>query len=34
VDSIGNVLLTPDATAYCFSYRRRLGDLFVVEGIR
>ena len=28
------VLITPDARAYCYSYMRRLGDLFVVDGLK
>ena len=28
------VLITPDARAYCYSYMRRLGDLFVVNGLK
>ena len=28
------VLITPDARAYCYSYNRRLGDLFVVDGLK
>ena len=27
------VVMTPDAQSYCYSYLRRLGDLFVVEGL-
>jgi hypothetical protein len=27
------VAITPDAQAYCYSYMRRLGDLFVVDGL-
>jgi eukaryotic-like serine/threonine-protein kinase len=26
--------MTPDAESYCYSYERRLGDLFVVEGLK
>jgi hypothetical protein len=25
--------ITPDASAYCYSYLRRLGDLFVIDGL-
>jgi eukaryotic-like serine/threonine-protein kinase len=35
VETLRNtVLITPDARAYCYSYMRRLGDLFVVEGLK
>jgi hypothetical protein len=30
----GTVVITPDARSYCYSYMRRLGDLFVVDGLR
>ena len=33
-DMRGNVVITPDAQAYCYSYMRRLGDLFVVDGLK
>ncbi len=33
-DIIGTVAITPDAQAYCYSYLRRLGDLYIVEGLR
>ena len=33
-DMRGNVVITPDAQAYCYSYQRRLGDLFVVDGLK
>jgi hypothetical protein len=29
-----STVLTPDARSYCYSYTRRLGDLFVAEGLR
>jgi eukaryotic-like serine/threonine-protein kinase len=32
--SRGAVAITPDAQAYCYSYSRRLGDLFVVDGLK
>jgi eukaryotic-like serine/threonine-protein kinase len=32
--SRGTVLITPDARSYCYSYQRRLGDLFVVDGLK
>jgi hypothetical protein len=28
------VVITPDAQAYCYSYTRRLGDLFLVDGLK
>jgi hypothetical protein len=28
------LLITPDARSYCYSYIRRLGDLFVVNGLK
>jgi eukaryotic-like serine/threonine-protein kinase len=28
------LVITPDAQSYCYSYMRRLGDLFVVEGLK
>jgi hypothetical protein len=35
VESLKNtVVITPDARSYCYSYMRRLGDLFVVEGLK
>lgn len=30
----GTLVITPDARSYCYSYRRRLGDLFVVDGLK
>jgi hypothetical protein len=34
VEGIGtSVVITPDAQSYCYSYMRRLGDLFVVDGL-
>jgi hypothetical protein len=33
-DFRGSVTITPDAQAYCYSYLRRLGDLFVVDGLK
>ena len=30
----GTVVMTPDARSYCYSYMRRLGDLFVVDGLK
>jgi hypothetical protein len=29
-----NVDITPDARSYCYSYMRRLGDLYVVDGLK
>jgi hypothetical protein len=29
-----SLVITPDAQSYCYSYLRRLGDLFVVDGLR
>jgi dipeptidyl aminopeptidase/acylaminoacyl peptidase len=34
VQSIGNVQLTPDGKCYCYSFRRILSRLYVVEGLR
>jgi hypothetical protein len=35
VETLRNtVLITPDARTYCYSYMRRLGDLFVVDGLK
>ena len=28
-----SLVITPDAQSYCYSYMRRLGDLFVVSGL-
>jgi hypothetical protein len=28
------VVITPDAQSYCYTYLRRLGDLFVVDGLK
>jgi len=33
-DMRNTVMLTPDAQSYCYSYMRRLGDLFIVEGLK
>jgi hypothetical protein len=33
-DMRGTVVMTPDAESYCYSYMRRLGDLFVVDGLK
>ena len=30
----GSPVMTPEASAYCDSYLRRLGDLFVVDGLK
>jgi eukaryotic-like serine/threonine-protein kinase len=29
-----SVAITPDAQAYCYSYTRRLGDLYVLDGLK
>lgn len=29
-----SLVITPDAESYCYSYLRRLGDLFVVDGLK
>jgi hypothetical protein len=29
-----NLDITPDARSYCYSYMRRLGDLYVVDGLK
>jgi hypothetical protein len=34
VEMRGAVTITPDAQSYCYSYMRRLGDLFIVDGLR
>jgi hypothetical protein len=35
VEGIGtSVVITPDAQSYCYSYMRRLGDLFIVDGLK
>jgi eukaryotic-like serine/threonine-protein kinase len=28
-----DAVITPDARSYCYSYSRRLGDLFIVKGL-
>jgi hypothetical protein len=33
-DARETVVITPDAQSYCYSYGRRLGDLFVVDGLK
>jgi hypothetical protein len=33
-DMRGSVVITPEAEAYCYSFMRRLGDLFVVDGLK
>jgi hypothetical protein len=32
-DARETVVITPDARSYCYTYLRRLGDLFVVDGL-
>jgi hypothetical protein len=34
VDNIWPVVIKPDAHSYCYSYLRRLGTLFVVDGLK
>ncbi|HEV8266587.1 MAG TPA: protein kinase [Thermoanaerobaculia bacterium] len=34
VEAVTDVLMTPDATTYAFSYLRILSDLFVVDGLK
>jgi hypothetical protein len=34
VRSINRVSITPDGSAYAYSFGRQLGDLYVVEGLR
>jgi hypothetical protein len=34
VDNIGTVAITPDGGAYCYTYLRRLGALFIVDGLK
>jgi hypothetical protein len=35
VETLKNtVVITPDARAYCYSYMQRLGDLFIVDGLK
>jgi hypothetical protein len=34
VDNVGPIAMTPDARAYCYSHMRRLGDLFIVDGLK
>jgi hypothetical protein len=34
VDTITNIVVTPDGKAYCHDYVRFLSELFVVEGLR
>ena len=34
VYSIINFHITPTGSAYCYSYRRRLSDLYLIEGLR
>jgi hypothetical protein len=33
-DLRGTIRIAPDGQSYCYSYVRRLGDLFVVDGLR
>jgi hypothetical protein len=34
VDGIRSVAMMPDGSTYCYSYIRRLGDLYVAEGLK
>jgi hypothetical protein len=34
VDNVGNVTVTPDGGTYCYTYLRRLGALFIVDGLK
>ncbi len=34
VDNVGPIAITPDGQAYCYTYLRRLGALFIVAGVR
>jgi hypothetical protein len=34
VERISNVVITPDAKSYAYTFSRLLSDLFVVEGLR
>jgi eukaryotic-like serine/threonine-protein kinase len=34
LDNIGEVTITPDGRAYCYTYLRRLGRLFTVAGLQ
>ena len=34
VYSLINFNITPTGSAYCYSYRRRLSDLYLIEGLR
>jgi hypothetical protein len=34
VDNVGTVAITPDGNAYCYTYLRRLGALFIVDGLK
>ena len=29
-----SVLIAPDGQSYCYSYQRRLGNLFILEGLK
>ena len=30
----GAAVITPDGRSYCYSYLRRLGDLFILDGLK
>ena len=34
VDFVGTPAITPDGSAYCYTYVRRLGALFIVDGLK
>jgi hypothetical protein len=34
VEFIGPILMTPDANAYVYGYRRLLTDLYIVQGLK
>ena len=34
IDNVGNITVTPDGRPYCYTYIRRLGALFIVDGLK
>jgi hypothetical protein len=34
VDTIQSIVITPDEKSFVYSYRRRLSDLYLVEGLK
>jgi hypothetical protein len=34
VDAIQGIAITPDEKSFVYSYRRRLSDLYLVEGLK